>query len=115
MDLKLFAFRGSLSPEEARARRLQAQVRRDRDRAKRRWIRPSDWLLHFLTLMLALLCAIYTGVLFERFTPEGAMRHVSALGGCGAAKAAGVSRAARGEVGYWPINDLDGNGIACER
>lgn len=115
MDLKLFAFGGPLTPEEALARKLRAQARRDRDRVKRRWVRPSDWLMHFLCLLLALLSAIYTGILFERFTPEGAARHLMALGGCGAARAAGVAGAARGELGYWPINDLDGNGVACER
>lgn len=80
----------------------------------RRWTRPHQWLMHFLSLLLALLVAIWVGMLFERFGPDMAIRHIIALPSCFTADLAGVKGASRGEPGYWTIHDWDRDGVACE-
>lgn len=42
-------------------------------------------------------------------------RHQYASHGCREAAEVGLAPAYRGEPGYWPQNDGDGDGIACER
>jgi Excalibur calcium-binding domain len=43
-----------------------------------------------------------------------ALRHVAAAPNCNAARVVGLAPARRGQPGYWPSHDRDGDGIACE-
>jgi hypothetical protein len=47
-------------------------------------------------------------------SPVLALRHLAAAPNCNAARAADLAPAQRGEPGYWPMNDRDGDGVACE-
>ncbi len=42
------------------------------------------------------------------------LHHWEAAPNCDAARAVGLAPAKRGQPGYWPWLDRDGNGIACE-
>ena len=42
------------------------------------------------------------------------LRHLAAAPNCSAARAVGLAPARRGEPGYYPEHDRDGDGIACE-
>ncbi|HET6387810.1 excalibur calcium-binding domain-containing protein [Hyphomicrobium sp.] len=42
------------------------------------------------------------------------VRHFLASSNCKTARAVGLAPAVRGEPGYWPRNDADDDGIACE-
>ena len=48
------------------------------------------------------------------FSPIDTLRHIAAFPNCAAARAVGVAPANRGEPGYWPQHDRDGDGVACE-
>ena len=42
------------------------------------------------------------------------LKHLAALPNCNAARAVGLAPANRGQPGYWPSHDRDGDGKACE-
>lgn len=42
-----------------------------------------------------------------------AMRHLAALAGCETALSMGLAPALKGQIGYHPRNDPDGDGVAC--
>ena len=43
-----------------------------------------------------------------------ALRHIAAAPNCSAARVVGLAPARRGQPGYWPSHDRDGDGLACE-
>ncbi len=67
-----------------------------------------------------LLIALALGVpytLIKVFSPWPVMttlRHLGAAPNCASARAVGLAPARRGEPGYWPGNDADHDGWACE-
>ena len=46
--------------------------------------------------------------------PLTVSKHIVASYGCEAARGIGLAPARKGEPGYWPKNDVDADGIACE-
>jgi hypothetical protein len=50
-----------------------------------------------------------------RAAPRAAVRQDGAFANCAAARAAGAAPVRRGESGYGPHLDRDGDGVGCER
>lgn len=48
------------------------------------------------------------------FTVMDRVRHLGAYANCTNAWAMGLGPAERGQPGYWPKHDADGDGVACE-
>ena len=46
--------------------------------------------------------------------PLVALKHIASFPNCDAARALGLAPANKGEPGYWPQHDADGDGKACE-
>lgn len=114
MDKLQYSFKDQASPQTQGLRAALLNAAKD-EPEKRRWRPPADTIAHLLALTLALLIAVYAGMLFERFKAPGlALRHLAALPSCTTAYLAGVAPATRLEPGYWSFHDPDGNGIACE-
>lgn len=116
MDGKLFTYGSGPEPTEAQRRAKRKRLRQKRvEERGRRWVRPSDWLMHLLSLIMALTISIYAGILFERFgDPLLALRHMASFPNCAATRAMGLAPAALGEPGYYRGHDRDRDGIACE-
>jgi hypothetical protein len=98
---------------EAQARHLKRRFRailRRHERASlaRRWARRG--------LIGALAGGgIYFAIWSASPWPVGVtIRHFAAGVNCSAARTVGLAPALRGSPGYWPINDADSDGIACE-
>ena len=98
---------------EARARHLKRRFRtlsRRHERAllARRWTRRG--------LIGALVGGgIYLAIWLVSPWPVGVtIRHFVAGANCSAARAVGLAPALRVSPGYWPRNDADNDGIACE-
>ena len=64
---------------------------------------------------LALAALLYPAVKdTARWSPAMALKHTAAAPNCAAARAVGLAPAYRGQPGYYPQHDRDGDGIACE-
>lgn len=92
-----------------------ARRHRRADRTRKKALSP----LRILSLLAALPLitfgvAVSVYLRTSPFSPPEALQHLVALGGCDAARTAGVAPARFGEPGYHPRHDPDGNGIACE-
>ena len=102
---------------EAALRRLRgrfARVSRRLDRCQR--TRRQGWLAW---LPAAVLFGALGGYALAAPSSSGwglfmTLRHLAAERNCAAARAVGLAPARRGEPGYWPQHDRDGDGIACE-
>lgn len=114
MDRNQYSFDNQISQGEgATSLRLRMMGSEKRER---RWKAPANGAMHFLSLLLALMIAVYAGMLFERFQSAGGMiRHLIAAAGCPAARLAGVAPSVEGFAGYWPYLDSDHNGVSCEK
>lgn len=98
---------------EARARHLKRRfraisLRHERALLARRWARRG--------LIGALAGGgIYLAIWLISPWPVGiTIRHFAAGVNCNAARTVGLAPAPRGDPGYWPRNDADSDGIACE-
>jgi hypothetical protein len=49
-----------------------------------------------------------------RWSAGMALRHAAAAPNCAVARVVGLAPAYRGQPGYYPQHDRDGDGIACE-
>ena len=105
---------GGLPRQQSDTRGINADSHGER-RAKRRRTRLPDralvgaWCFAIGSwLMLAL-------VIVTPWPFETSARHFAAAFGCDAARAVGLAPSRRGQPGYWPWLDLDGDGMACER
>lgn len=49
------------------------------------------------------------------WTADMKAKHLAARAGCRKAQALGLGHAYKGQPGYWPEWDGDGDGISCER
>ena len=106
---------------EVRLSRLQAAFRavtRPLER-RARWRRGmrvvSDVgapLLLTVGMALAILCV--WSLTLPPWPIEMKLRHFAAFPNCAAARSVGLAPALRGEPGYHPFHDADGDGIACE-
>jgi len=71
----------------------------------------------FLKLLLVpVVTVVLTVTIYSRaspYEPQDALRHLMALTGCDAAAKIGLAPAYRGELGYHPRNDENGDGVAC--
>lgn len=99
---------------ERRLRRLQARFRRARPHSQ-----PSilTWNLFWLLTACGLLFAAsyaFGSASLDFGSPVVAARHYVAIGNCQTASYVGLAPARRGEPGYWPTNDRDKDGVACE-
>lgn len=66
--------------------------------------------------LLGILGGSYLAIATASPWPIGAtVRHLLAAPNCDAARAVDLAPAIRGMPGYWPRNDADDDGIACER
>jgi len=64
---------------------------------------------------IALCVIVYLGLTYlSPWSPMVTLRHLAAFPNCNAARAVGLAPAHRGKPGYWPHNDRDRDGIACE-
>jgi hypothetical protein len=72
------------------------------------------WLRRFAVVAVAVV-AISIGLFaLSPFAPVETLRHFASFLNCDATRAMGLAPALRGEPGYWPSHDADGDGIACE-
>jgi fatty acid desaturase len=53
-------------------------------------------------------------VFLSPWPPLVTLRHLASAPNCEAARLVGLTPSHRGEPGYWPDHDADGDGIACE-
>jgi hypothetical protein len=66
--------------------------------------------------LLGILGGSYLAIATASPWPIGAtVRHLLTAPNCDAARAVDLAPAIRGMPGYWPRNDADDDGIACER
>jgi hypothetical protein len=73
------------------------------------------WWSRRVTLSLICVAALFIGHVLSGPWPLTVMiRHLVAARNCDAARLVGLAPANRGEPGYWPHNDADHDGIACE-
>lgn len=90
------------------------QVGNPRSRASR-WKIPPGKRVAVIVGAIAICAAVYLGQTY--LSPWPAMvtlKHLAAFPNCAAARAVGFAPTKRGEPGYWPHHDRDGDGIACE-
>jgi hypothetical protein len=111
----LFAGRTEESAKEIRLRRLRrgfGRISRRYDRAVLlRRLRARSF-----SIVLCLAIGVFIGAALW-MNPRSAAdiaRRVAAFPDCAFARAVGAAPARRGDPGYWPHNDRDGDGIACE-
>ena len=100
------AFRGDAAPLTRRQRRAA--------RTRARALSPTRILVQLLMVPIvtvALTVSIY--IRTSPFEPPDGLRHLLAMGGCDVAAKLNISPSFRGDVGYHPRNDPDGDGIAC--
>lgn len=85
------------------------------DRTRREALSPSRILLSIVTvpvLTVGLTVSIF--VMTSDYDRRDALRHLIALAGCEPAAKIGMTDMTRGEVGYHPRNDPDGDGLSCD-
>lgn len=56
----------------------------------------------------------WTAIGGSSWTTTMRAKHVAAYPNCAATRALGLAPAYRGQPGYWPQHDRDGDGVACE-
>src|SRR5262245_33204568 len=92
------------------SRQFEAVLRRtERRQQRRRYLR--QWLI----LACLMVLATFAGRFVTEITPKPVWdhtRHMLAAPSCDAARAVGLAPALRGQPGYWPKHDADGDGIA---
>ena len=72
-------------------------------------------LVAFLAPFLLLSAYLVYGMVTVRLdSPWVALRHLAAFPNCSPAHVVGLAPANRGQPGYWPTHDRDGDGVACE-
>ncbi|RWQ20549.1 excalibur calcium-binding domain-containing protein [Mesorhizobium sp.] len=81
-------------------------------RTEKRVKRSAIWNVLFV---LAFAVFIVGGILRYSPWPAGeTLRHFGSFANCASARMMGLAPARRGQPGYWPWNDRDNDGIACE-
>jgi len=97
----------------AKLNRRFARVSRRIDRRReQRWY-SRQW----KGLALSLAVVSLAGWSIADVKPKTALdgvRHLLAAPNCDAARSVGLAPSRRGQPGYWPKHDRDGDGIACE-
>lgn len=100
--------------------RMKAARARHRDDAP---LPPRQALLSLIAMIVirtvvwtgAALLTLYVGItLFSPWDVPLTLRHLEAMRGCDAARAVGLAPSRLGHPGYWPGNDRNHDGIACE-
>jgi hypothetical protein len=90
------------------------QVAEGRRRRARRF-RSTLVAIAFVGLAALGIFDIYLLLLnFSPWPPLTTIMHIAAYPNCDATRAVGLAPARRGQPGYWPHNDADNDGIACE-
>ena len=103
----------SLKSALRQEKRLSKRHRRAA-RTRARALSPVRIMLQLLAVPIVaagLTVSIY--IRTSPYEPPDALRHLIALSGCSGAAKVGVAPAYRGELGYHPRNDVDGDGVAC--
>jgi hypothetical protein len=98
-----FRTNATLSKRERRAARTRARA-----------LSPVRIILSLMSVPVVatgLTVSIY--IRTSPYEPPDALRHLIAMSGCDAAAKVGVAPALRGQLGYHPRNDDDGDGVAC--
>jgi hypothetical protein len=70
-----------------------------------------------LAVLVAVVFILKPDVLTQpptKWTAEMQAKHLAARAGCREAQAQGLTPAHRGQPGYWPEWDGDGDGVSCE-
>ncbi len=99
----------------------RAEARRERRRARashdlRRAMSPARILLRLAGIpVLALSVGLSIYLRSSPWPPSVALADLLARGGCSVAEKVGLAPAYRGQPGYHPQNDPDGDGIACDQ
>ena len=65
-------------------------------------------------LFLAVFGGLFAALVASPFPPLESLRHLASAPSCSASRAVGLQAAPHGAAGYWPWNDQDRDGIACE-
>lgn len=101
---------------EKEARRLRRAFERvtsrlDRAGRRRRVIRRLPALVIAAVFAMGLVAVLET---YAPWPPLLVVRHIATALGCTTARLVRLAPARRGQPGYWPWLDADGDGIACE-
>ena len=114
-----------MRPAAEKDERLLEINRRFVKATPRRLRRKAGRPLRIETLLLVLIIgSLFAGFVFqsvrlalkdsEPMTLAQTAKHLAAAPNCGAARMVGLAPARRGEPGYYPRHDRDGDGWACE-
>lgn len=102
-----------------RAMRHEQPMSRRQKRAERTLARAlSPWRIGLKLASIPFIAVSVTVSVYVRtsqYDPPMAVAHLVARIDCDAARAVGLAPSYRGGLGYHARNDVDGNGVACER
>lgn len=105
---------------QAREERRLARIQRrfgDVHRAHNRRVaarRAGRFARSSAPLFLLVFGGLFLGLVLSPFPPLESVRHLAAAPACAASRAVDLAPSSRGAAGYWPWNDQDSDGIACE-
>ena len=104
-------------PQPARISPWTEHKRARRRQATTRWRRKLRGMLPIVALAAAGCLSVILAWYAVSATGWGfadTLRHLASAPNCDAARTFGLAPAGRGQPGYWPQHDRDGDGVACE-